>query len=243
MQEDVNSTANRGPNWVERITGCGVAEGLTDPQTCPVQLWDFAFGGADISADYLPLHHNWSVQLVNQTDQFLRYGEPALRGIHLDPEATLVALWIGINDIGDSDKLPVDFPSYYDELITTLFEQAVAPVYRAGYRHWLFMKLPPLDRTPGNVVRAAGPLPNATMIGWWDDALDRHAATFAAENGNATALVFDSNTFLNQVLDNPSEYNITNTTGYCAEYDQPLPVTQYGCLPLDEYFWYNNGHM
>lgn len=243
MQEDVDSTANRGPNWVERITGCGVAEGLTDPQTCAVQLWDFAFGGADISADYLPLHHNWSVQLVNQTEQFLRYGEPALRGIHLDPEATLVALWIGINDIGDSDELPVDFPSYYDELITTLFEQAVAPVYRAGYRHWLFMKLPPLDRTPGNVVRAAGPLPNATMIGWWDDALDRHAAAFAAENGDATALVFDSNTFLNQVLDNPSEYNITNTTGYCAEYDQPLPVTQYGCLPLDEYFWYNNGHM
>lgn len=29
----------------------------------------------------------------------------------------------------------------------------------------------------------------------------------------------------------------------CAEYDQPLPVTQYGCLPLHEYFWYNSGHM
>lgn len=244
VQEDVDSTANRGPNWVERLTGCGVAEGLTDPQTCPVQLWNFAFGGADVSADYLPRHHAWSVQLVEQTDQFLRYGEPALRGGDIvDPARALVAVWIGINDVGDSDALAVDFPSFYEELVSTMFAQAVAPVYAAGYRNWLFMKLPPLDRTPGNVVRAAGPLPNKTMVGWWDDALDRHASAFAAQNEDATALVFDSNTFLNHVLDNPAEYDITNTTSYCAQYDQPLPVTQYGCLPLDKYFWYNNGHM
>lgn len=242
VQEDVNSTANRGPNWIERITNCGVAEGLTDPQDCPVQLWDFAFGGADISVEYLPLHHNWSVQLVNQTEQFLRYGQPALRDI-VDPERALVAVWIGINDIGDSSELAVDFPSFYEQLVATMFEEAVAPMHAAGYRSWLFMNLPPLDRTPGNVVRADGPLPNKTMIGWWDDTLERHAAAFAEENEGVTALVFDSNTFLNYVLDNPAEYNITNTTSYCAAYDQPLPVTQYGCLPLDEYFWYNNGHM
>lgn len=242
VQEDVDSTANRGPNWIERLTRCGVAPGLTDPQACGVQLWDFAFGGADVSAAYLPLHHAWSVQLVNQTAQFLRYGQPALRGV-VDPARALVAVWIGINDIGDSDELAVDFPSFYEALVATLFEQAVAPVYRAGYRNWLFMNLPPLDRTPGNVVRAAGPLPNKTMIGWWDDTLDRHASAFAAQHEDATALVFDSNTFLNYVLDHPAEYNITNTTSYCPQYDQPLPVTQYGCLPLDEYFWYNNGHM
>lgn len=49
MQEDVDSTANRGPNWIEWLTGCGVEEGLTDPQSCKIQLWDFAFGGADVS--------------------------------------------------------------------------------------------------------------------------------------------------------------------------------------------------
>ncbi len=49
MQEDVNSTANRGLNWVEQLTNCGVKPGLTNPQDCDIQLWDFAFGGADIS--------------------------------------------------------------------------------------------------------------------------------------------------------------------------------------------------
>lgn len=263
MQEDVDSTANRGPNCkskfstidvpdqrlkkcygigIEDITGCGVEPGLTDPQTCDIQLWDFAFGGADISVEYLPLHHNWSVQLVNQTEQFLLYGQPVLKNI-IDPDSTLTAVWIGINDIGDSAELDVDFPTYYDELITTMFEQSVEPVYKAGYKKWLFMKLPPLDRTPGNLVRAAGPLPNKTMIGWWDDTLDQHASAFADKYEDATVLVFDSNTFLNYVLDHPAEYNITNTTSYCADYNQPLPVTQYGCLPLDEYFWYNDGHM
>lgn len=43
------STAEGGPNWVEYLTGCGLKPGLTSPRTCKTQLWDFAFGGADIS--------------------------------------------------------------------------------------------------------------------------------------------------------------------------------------------------
>lgn len=155
----------------------------------------------------------------------------------------MTALWIGINDIGDSAELDVDFPTYYDGLITTMFERAVKPVYQAGYKKWLFMNLPPLDRTPGNLVRVTGPLPNKTMIDEWDSRLQYHASAFAEQYGDAAALVFDVNTFLNHVLNHPAEYNITNTTSYCPEYNQPLPITQYGCLPLDDYFWYNNGHM
>lgn len=175
-------------------------------------------------------------------EQFLLYGQPALKNI-IDPDKTLTAVWIGINDIGDSAELDVDFPTFYNELITTMFEQAVESVYQAGYKKWLFLNLPPLDRTPTNLVRAAGPLPNKTMIGWWDATLEQHASAFAEQYEDATALVFDANTFLNYVLDHPAEYSITNSTGYCLEYDQPLPVIQYGCLPLDEYFWYNTGHM
>ncbi|CAD0109917.1 unnamed protein product, partial [Aureobasidium uvarum] len=38
-----------GPNWAEYLTGCGVKPDLTSPLSCKTQLWDFAFGGADIS--------------------------------------------------------------------------------------------------------------------------------------------------------------------------------------------------
>ena len=49
--QNVTGTAEGGPNWVEYLTGCGLEEGLTDPRTCDVHLWDFAFAGADISTD------------------------------------------------------------------------------------------------------------------------------------------------------------------------------------------------
>lgn len=160
----------------------------------------------------------------------------------VDPAKTLVAVWIGINDISDSAKLAVDFATYYDQLIGTVFEQSVAPLRRAGYRRFLFVNLPPLNRSPPNLVRAAGPLPNSTMIGLWNAALDRHSAQFAA-GGGVVSMVYDANTFLNQVLDNAASYGITNTTNFCPKMNQPLPVEQYGCLPLEDYFWYDNGHM
>lgn len=190
-----------------------------------------------------PRHHNYTVMLEEQVQQFLTYAQPTLSKI-VDPSKTLVAFWIGINDINDSANYAVDFPSFYDQLISTLFA-SVQSVYDIGYRNFLFMNLPPLDRTPGNVLKAT-PSPNTTMINWWDSSLTSHMHTFAANNPSANPFTFDVNTFLNNVLDHPDKYNIKNVTGYCASYNQPYinqAPESYGCLPLDEYAWFNNGHM
>lgn len=194
-----------------------------------------------------PLHHNYTVPLVNQTQQFLTYGQPVFKHkLCVKPSKTLVAIWIGINDINDSAKYNVSFPDFYDSIISTIFSQSVKPLYEAGYYNFLFVNLPPLDRTPSNQLKAE-PLPNRTMIGWWDDTLVRHSEAFAAEHSDVTTMVFDANTFLNGVLDNPGKYGITNTTNYCAGYLQADVLTdweKYGCpVPLDQYFWFNSGHM
>ena len=160
--QNQTATAEGGPNWVEFITGCGLKPGLTNPRDCEKQLWDFAFAGADISTEYTPLHHNFTVSLVNQTKQFQQYANPVLSKF-VKPAKTLVGFWIGINDIGDSDKDDVDFPTFYNELVGTLF-QSVETVYDLGYKDFLIMQLPPLDRTPPNLVRVGGPLPNKTMV-------------------------------------------------------------------------------
>jgi len=63
-----------------------------------------------------------------------------------------VAVWIGINDIGDSEKFvfptenATSFESFYTEIIAAEF-QAIEKIYDAGYRSYLFMNLPPLERT------------------------------------------------------------------------------------------------
>lgn len=100
------------------------------------------------------------------------------------------------------------------------------------------MNLPPLNRTPGNLIRSAGPLPNATMIEWWNSSLQKHAAAMQTHHPDSNVMLFDANTFLNRVLDHHEEYGIKNSTGYCAAYDQPYINTDpgmYGCLPLEEY--------
>lgn len=59
-------------------------------------------------------------------------------------------------------------------------------------------------------------------------------------------MVFDTYTFLSGILDDPAPYGIKNTTGYCPRYDAPDIATNYaayGCLPIEEYFWYNTGHI
>jgi hypothetical protein len=92
---------------------------------------------------------------VNQIIQWATYAKPYLP---IKPAKALVAVFIGINDINDSDKYT--FPRYalnsttpitgfsdlYNAIIGTEFE-ALETVWSAGYRNFLFMNLPPLDKT------------------------------------------------------------------------------------------------
>ncbi|KAJ8127580.1 hypothetical protein O1611_g6054 [Lasiodiplodia mahajangana] len=243
--QNFTGTAEGGPNWVEYLTGCGLEPGETLPRDCAIQLWDFAFAGADVSLEYLPQHHEFTIPLVNQTQQYLAWAEPVI-GKTMDKSKALVAFWIGINDINDSSKFSnVSFPAYYNQLVDAIFTQSVRPMYEIGYKNFLFLNLPPLDRTAANAASQT-PLPNKTMIGWWDNSLARHSDMFAAENKGVKTMVYDANTFLNAVLDDPGRYGIKNTTSYCLDYAD-LDVLEHpeshGCLPLDDYFWYNSGHM
>jgi hypothetical protein len=94
---------------------------------------------------------------VNQIIQWATYAKSYLP---IKPAKALVAVFIGINDINDSDKYTypriVDtgsgnktitgYSGLYDAIIGTEFE-ALETVWEAGYRNFLFMGLPPLDKT------------------------------------------------------------------------------------------------
>ena len=106
------------------------------------------------------------------------------------------------------------------------------------------MQLPPIDRTPGNIANAAAgrPLtPNTTQIAEYNSAIASSAKDFATQHDVET-FVFDTYSFLGEVIDNAADYGIMNTTGYCPRYDAPdisVNYTNYGCLPISEYFWYS----
>lgn len=127
----------------------------------------------------------------------------------------------------------------------TLFT-SVEILYTLGYRSFLLLNLPPLDRTPGNQA-SGSPSPNATQVGWYNDALKEQAREFGQSRGDVQVRVFDAHKVLSGILDQPGRYGIVNTTGFCAGYDQPdvgSNYEAYGCpTPLEAYFWFNSGHM
>jgi lysophospholipase L1-like esterase len=102
-----------------------------------------------LTPDSTPLHHAYTVSFVNQITQWAAYAKPV---IPVDVSRALVAIFIGINDISDSAKYTfprnnvTNFPSFYAEIIGTELE-AIETIYEAGYRNYLSLNLPPLERT------------------------------------------------------------------------------------------------
>ncbi|KAI8933253.1 hypothetical protein NX059_009884 [Plenodomus lindquistii] len=242
--QNQTGTAEGGPNWVEYLTGCGVSPGLHNPQTCKVQLWDFAYAGANTvsAANFTPAHWNHTVSFQQQIQQFSNYGNPALESIGLKKKDALVAVWIGINDINDLAKLRgknATFASLYEKVQEYVFE-SVEKVYELGYKKFLFLNLPPLDRGPPT------PSVNASLVAEFNGIHAQHADAFQAKHKDATVLQYDVNTVLNEVLDNYEDYGFKNITNFCPGYNQPDIQTnpaKYGCGEgLDTYFWYNSGH-
>ncbi|KAF4821137.1 Acetylesterase [Colletotrichum siamense] len=238
-----NTSSAGGPNWIEELTGC--KEGL--PRDCEIQLWNFAFAGADVSTTFVPLHHDYTISFQNQVSQWDEYGKSV---INADTNSSLVASFIGINDINDmaNFQFPVQNLTSFEELYTAVIAEqfeALETIYEAGYRSYLFLNLPPLDKTP---AAQSDPTrkPNTTMIKTFNDVLDQTAKAFTETHPGATALVFDTYTWLTYVFDNAATFGITNTTSFCPKYnawDIATNYASYGCQPIGEYFWYNSGHI
>ncbi|KAL9078704.1 MAG: hypothetical protein Q9157_002390 [Trypethelium eluteriae] len=205
---------------------------------------DFAFNASELLSNRIV--QNQKVKELTE----LFSAQPVLSKF-LNPREALIGVWIGINDIGDSDKYNITkpnfpgFPSFYNTIQTTEYAAVQQLHDRFGYRNFVFFTLPPLDRTPGNVASSA-PNPNATMVGWYNSGLASHTAAFAAANPDSNVMLFDAHAVLGRILDAPAGYGIRNTTGYCPEYNAPDILTdpeKYGCLPQEEYFWFNTGHL
>ncbi|KAL4935394.1 hypothetical protein BDV06DRAFT_234358 [Aspergillus oleicola] len=263
--QNQTGTSAGGPNWIEYLTGCGVEPGFTYPVECERQLWDFAFAGAGVSAEFIPLHHDYTISLVRQIEQFVTYGHPVLTSSPnptkspkhkgepiLSPSSTLTTIWIGINDINDSAGYNLTIPQFalfYDTLIARVFE-SIGELSNLGYRDIVLLNLPPLDRTPANQLRTREGeegVPSSRQVQLWNDLLKKQSQSFQDGNPGSSVLVFDANSLLNAVLDEPGRYGISNTTDFCPGVTQPdigTAYEKYGCpTPLSTYFWFDSGHV
>ena len=138
---------------------------------------------------------------------------------------TLFTFFIGINDVGNSYA---SMNSSLNSIIFSVYSGLLEQVYAAGARNFLFLNVPPVDRSP--LTKYSGP--NATQnvaiehadIADWNSRLVKLVGDLEARHGDTTALIFDTNGLFDAVLDDPAVYPQTavyqNTTDYCEAYEK-----------------------
>lgn len=215
------NTSSEGSNWLEFLTGCFQGS----PLNCTKQLWDFAFAGADIDGDLLPLHHEYTIPLVDQVNQWIAYGS---RVIPHPRDETLTTWWIGINDTGDSNRNTTitNFTAFWETEMNSYFT-AVNKAVQHGLKTHLFLNVPPGERAPGSL---SNPGQLRDHINLFNSVLASHIIRFAESYPDNVVMSFDAHSWFNTVLDSPAEFNFTDVTTFCT------------CTDPTGYFWYNSGH-
>ena len=213
-------TATNGPNWVDFLT--------TTYNATFLETINLAYGGATVDsalvAPYLPTVLSLKQQVQ---DEFLPYyADPSVKGFNWAADDTLFATFIGINDVGNAygeANKSVIYPAEFEEY-AGLMDQ----LYQSGARNFLFLNVPPVDRSPLTVGQgAASAATEAVDVAAWNANVTALAANLSSTYSDAFTYVFDTNAVFTQVLDDPCAFPETcayrNTTDYC----ESCECTQY----------------
>jgi phospholipase/lecithinase/hemolysin len=137
---------------------------------------------------------------------------------------SVFAIWIGINDIGNSYWNGADATNTLNAKIFAVISGLVDKIYAAGGRNFVFINVPPLDRTPLIVPQGATAvsLSKADVAAWNQKVVD--LAKTLKTKSNTSVWVYDSNKSFGEVMDNPASHSqsagLKNTTGYCEAYQK-----------------------
>ncbi|KAG6370077.1 carbohydrate esterase family 16 protein [Boletus reticuloceps] len=232
-------TSSNGPNWVEFLTS-------TYNQTA-VKTFNLAYGGATIDGALVPPYLPTVLSVVDQVSEFNEYLASKPAGAQWDSTNSLFAIWIGINDVGNSvGWTNITQFEFYGTLMDRLFSQ-VHDLYNAGARNFLFLTVPPTNRAP--LFLEQGPQAADQMgtdIANYNTQLTQSVRSFRANYTDlGSVTVFDTQPIFNTLLDEWQTFGFVNVTGYCAAYENGTPTRTYqveGCAPVSSYFWLNTLH-
>jgi phospholipase/lecithinase/hemolysin len=161
---------------------------------------------------------------------------------------TLVAIWIGSNDLEDAlDALKTDPSGGASEVI---LQQAIAAVlgnlqdlYQRGARMFLIANIPDLGKTP--YVRFLGltdptiPTIASQMTNEFNTALESVASGFSASPGLQYFQLFDANALLDLVISSPGKFHLLDAVDRCTV---PLVKSNAICSMPDSYLFWDATH-
>ncbi|KJA24292.1 carbohydrate esterase family 16 protein [Hypholoma sublateritium FD-334 SS-4] len=240
----VNSTdpgfvSSNGPNWVQQLRDTYNVGGT--------KIFNLASGGATIDAKLVTPFEPTVLSIVDQVAQFKSILAPKPAGAQWSSDNTLFAVWIGINDVGNSFGWTNITQSTFNTVLMNRLESQLEILYESGARNFLFLTVPPTNRAPLIVEQGQNSvsLIKADLANY-NAQLRSTALGFQAKHHDIqTATVFDTQPIFNTLLDNAQTFGFVNTTGFCTAYENGTPsmTTQVApCAPVANYFWLNTLH-
>ncbi|KAI9813585.1 MAG: hypothetical protein M1827_003654 [Pycnora praestabilis] len=235
-------TASNGPNWVDFLT--------TTYNQSFIETFDLAYGGATVDSalvkPYLPTVLSLKQQIQNEFLPTFTVGMPA--AAPWTSADSLFSIFIGINDVGNT------YAGNYNSINNALlkvYSELVDQLYQNGARNFVFLNVPPIDRSPGTTMWGVG----ASNLVAADISLLNNGIVQLANNltnayHDSKVFQFNTNAIFSQALDNPATFPQTaeykNTTEYCIAYENGTPswyTLDESCrIPVNEYFWLNTLH-
>ncbi|KAF8584090.1 carbohydrate esterase family 16 protein [Ramaria rubella] len=232
-------TASNGPNWVQFLGG---TYNVTD-----TRVFDLASGGATTDSKLVTPFEPTVLSLVDQVAQFDQFLSPSPAEAPWKSNNSLAGIFIGINDVGNSwDWTNVTQHGFHITLLNRYFQQ-VENLYEKGIRSFLFVNVPPLDRTPLFLVQGTSATQAVkASVADYNAQLSGQVKAFQSRHKDLDQItVFDSNALFNTLLDGATTLGFVNSTGFCEAYQNGTPETTTqvaGCAPVSSYFWLNTLH-
>lgn len=179
---------SNGQNWVEYLSN-----------NLNLPLYDWAVGGAGVTTQDLVIPG-----VVEQVQSWTQYMQKAP---NYQPQNTLFTMLIGGNDL-------VNYNSTVAQVMSGE-TQAVQALINAGARNILILTLPDVSKAPVFTIKTNGAAVAAEVIDL-NNQLAAMVNNLQSQYGsNLNIQLFDTYSLFNDVLNNPANYNVTNTDTSC----------------------------
>lgn len=211
------------PNWLAWAT--------TTLNSTARLAYNFAYSGATITDALVPPSNASIATVVEQVDEFQTgYTNTSIsmtKAVWNASEA-LFATFIGINDIGLSYATATNQTALDANLIDAYFAQ-MQRLYSLGARNFLFLNVPPTDRSPLIIGRGADAQAKyAAAVKDFNSRLPLRILDFVLFHLGARVWSVDTNSVVSQLLDDPTSFGFKDATSFGRG---------------DQFIWCNNYHI
>ncbi|KAF8959213.1 hypothetical protein BDZ97DRAFT_1906228 [Flammula alnicola] len=199
-------TATGGANWLGFVT--------ESYNRSLVYTYNYAYGGATIDATLVAPYEPTVLSVTDQVNQFLTSVANKPASTPWTSSNSLFSIFIGINDIGNSYYNSGDRGAFSDTLLNAEFA-LVQKLYNTGARNFLFVNVPPVDRSPLMLAQStsAQALEKSVILDF-NSRLVAKMSSFQSNNTGVTTFLWDSNAQFTTMLNSPSAYGFQDATSY-----------------------------